>query len=98
MERIKIFEAPTGAATPTELRDDWKGIEVSLPTAEDFRKNPPITHAFVSSLATEDYMVLKEAVAQALEKAGKKRAADFLREFPSERYLFFPRRKCQFIP
>jgi len=98
MGKIRILEPPTGAATPNRLRNDWRGIEIELATAGDFRKNPPINRSFVSSLATGDRVVLKETAAKALEEAGKKRAADFLREFPSGKYLFFPRHKCQYIP
>lgn len=98
MATIKISEAPTGAATPRELREAWRGIEIPLPTADDFRKNPPVSRFSVSALATRDHLVLKEAAAKALEAAGRLRAANFLRMFPSGRYLSIPRDKCVLIP
>lgn len=97
MPTIRISEAPTGAAIPRELREAWRGIEIPLPTADDFRKNPPVSRFSVSSLATRDHLVLKEAAAKALEAAGKSQAADFLRKFPSGRYLSVPKDKCELI-
>lgn len=95
-KNIKVLRALGTAIAPGELGEHWVGLVIPEATGEDYRNRPPITESFIDFYASSRYrMVPKEAAIKALEAAGKTKAAQLLKDFPSGRYIPVEKSKCE---
>jgi hypothetical protein len=92
---IRIKGVPPGFAPP-EIREQWVGIEIPLPTEDELKANPP--SGFGIGNANEGgYPVLTKTAIEALLESRRTRAAAFWSKFDGT-YLLFKKEVCELLP
>lgn len=95
MSSIRIVSTPPGFA-PQEIRAQWIGIAIPLPTQEEIDEDPPSGFK-VGSENDGGYLVLTKRAVQSLRANGKNEAAEFWDGLPLGRFLEFRRDVCEVI-
>jgi hypothetical protein len=93
--KIKIIATPPGFA-PANIREQWLGIEIPLPTPEEIAGNPP-SRSGIGNANSDGHLVLMAAAIDALRQAGKEEAAEFWELLPLGTYLQFRQSVCEIV-
>lgn len=95
MAKIKIIATPPGFA-PEEIRDQWVGVEIPLPTEEQIAEDPP-SGVGIGNQNQGGFLVLTSDAIKSLQNAGKNTAVSFWESAGIGRYLRFRKEICKEI-
>lgn len=95
MAKIKIIATPPGFA-PEDIRNQWVGVEIPLPTKEQLAEDPP--SSFGSGNQNQGgHIVLTSDAITSLEQSEKHSTVAFWQSLGLGKYLRFHKDCCEVI-
>lgn len=96
MSSIRITDVPPGSLAPLEIRQQWVGVEIPLATEDELRANPIVGK--IGNQNDDGHIVLRSKAIEALQAAGRQKAADYWQSFPLiGMYLQFKQDVCALV-
>lgn len=95
MSSIRIIAIPPGFA-PEDIRKQWVGVEIRLPTQEEIDIDPPSPHS-IGNENVDGHIVLRQDAIDALAAAGHQDAAGYWEMLVITRFLRFKQEVCELV-